>query len=196
MSGASRVVFAACTFSGRVNSRPMNPIADIVAGAVLLVLGRKLFWLFVAIAGFYLGFEVARGLAAEQPAWLLWAIAIAAGLIGALLAMLMQRVGFALGGFYAGGYIALLAVERFAPGTIEVAAFLIGGVIGAVLAALLMDWAIVVLSCLVGAALVVPVFALPPLASALVYGGLVAVGIILQAQLMRGKVRSPEHRSG
>ncbi|HKC42772.1 MAG TPA: DUF4203 domain-containing protein [Burkholderiales bacterium] len=174
----------------------MNPIADIVAGAVLLVLGRKLFWLFVAIAGFYLSFEVARGLAAEQPGWLLWAIAIGAGLIGALLAMLMQRVGFALGGFYAGGYIALLAVERFAPGTIEVAAFLIGGLIGAVLAALLMDWAIIVLSCLVGAALVVPALALPPFASALVYGGLVAVGIFLQAQLMRGRDRSAERRPG
>src|SRR5262245_27959353 len=99
----------------------MSPIADIVAGAALLFLGRKLFWLFVAIVGFYFGFEVARALVAEQPAWLLWTIAIGAGLIGAVLAMLLQRVGFALGGFYAGGYIALLAVERFAPGSIGVA---------------------------------------------------------------------------
>jgi len=168
----------------------MNPIANIVAGAVLLVLGRKLFWLFVAIVGFYVGFEFARAVAAEQPAWLLWTIAIGAGLIGAVLAMFLQRVGFALGGFYAGGYIAFLAVERFAPGTIGVAAFLVGGVIGAVLAALLMDWAIVVLSCLVGAALVVPALALPPLASALVYAALVAVGIVVQAQLMRARAPS------
>jgi hypothetical protein len=174
----------------------MNPIADIVAGAVLLLLGRKLFWLFVAIAGFYLGFEVARGLAAGQAAWVLWTIAIGAGLVGAVLAMLLQRVGFALGGFYAGGYIALLAVERFAPGTIGVAAFLVGGLIGAVLAALLMDWAIIVLSCLVGAALVVPALGLEPLASALVYAGLVAVGIVVQAQLLRGKDHGPGQRAG
>ena len=173
----------------------MNPIANIVAGAVLLLLGRRLFWLFVAIAGFYLGFEVARTLAAEQPAWLLWAIAIGAGLIGAVVAMLLQRVGFALGGFYAGGYIALLAVERFAPGTIGVAAFVVGGAIGAVLAALLMDWAIIVLSCLVGAALVVPALGLQPLMSALVYAGLVAVGIVVQAQLTRGMDRKVERRS-
>ena len=169
----------------------MNPIANIVAGAVLLVLGRKLFWLFVAIVGFYVGFEFARALAVEQPAWLLWTIAIGAGLIGAVLAMFLQRVGFALGGFYAGGYIAFLAVERFAPGTIGVPAFLVGGVIGAVLAALLMDWAIVVLSCLVGAALVVPALALPPLASALVYAALVGLGIIVQAQLMRARNHPP-----
>lgn len=164
----------------------MNPLIDLVAGAVLLLLGRKLFWIFVAIAGFYLGFEVARSLAGEQPAWVLWTIAIGAGLIGAVLAMLLQRVGFALGGFYAGGYIALLAVERFAPGTIGVAAFVVGGVIGAVLAALLMDWAIIVLSSLVGAALVVPALGLQPLASAAVYAVLLAVGIVVQARLVRG----------
>ena len=174
----------------------MNPIADIVAGTLLLALGRKLYWLFVAIAGFYLGFEVARALAVEQPAWLLWAIAIGAGLISTVLAMLLQRVGFALGGFYAGGYIALLAAERFVPGATGLAAFLIGGVIGAMLAALLMDWAIVILSCLVGAALIVPALALQPLASAVVYAALVAVGIIVQAQLMRGRGRKPERRPG
>jgi hypothetical protein len=168
----------------------MHPLADIIAGAVLLVLGRKLFWLFVGIVGFYVGFEVARTLAAEQPAWLVWTIAIGAGVIGALLAIVLQRVGFAVGGFYAGGYIALLAAERFVPGTMGVAAFVIGGVIGAILAALLMDWAIVVLSCLVGAALIVPVLGLQPLASTLVYAGLVAVGIIVQAQFMGGKGRS------
>src|SRR5215475_5622618 len=157
----------------------MNPIANIVAGAVLLVLGRKLFWLFVAIVGFYVGFEFARAVAAEQPAWLLWTVAIGAGLIGAVLAMLLQRVGFALGGFYAGGYITLLAIQRFAtPGTIDVTAFVVGGLIGAVLVSLLVDWAIIVLSCLVGAALVVQALALQPLANALVYAGLVAAGII------------------
>ena len=163
----------------------MYPFADIVAGALLLGLGRKLFWLFVGIAGFYVGFEVARTLATEQPAWLVWTIAIGAGLIGAVLAILLQRVGFAVGGFYSGAYIALLVAERFFPGSIGLAAFLVGAVIGAFLAALLMDWAIV-LSCLVGAALIVPVLALPALASTLAYAGLVAVGIIVHAHLMGG----------
>lgn len=173
----------------------MHPFADIVAGALLLILGRKLFWLFVGIAGFYLGFEVARTLAVEQPAWLVLTIAIGAGLIGAVLAILLQRVGFAVGGFYSAGYIALLVAERFAPGSVGVAAFLVGGVIGAVLAALLMDWAIVVLSCLVGAALIVPALALQALASALAYAGLVALGIVVQAHLM-GKGRGLARRPG
>ena len=94
----------------------MHPVADLVAGTVLLLVGRKLFWLFVAVAGFYVGVEEARALLADRPTWLIWLVAIAAGLIGAILAMLFQRVGFALAGFYAGAYVALVMVERFAPG--------------------------------------------------------------------------------
>jgi hypothetical protein len=164
----------------------MHPIADIVAGALLLLLGRKLYWLFVGIAGFYVGVELARALFAGQASWLIWLGAIGAGLIGAILAMLFQRVGFALGGFYAGSYVALLIVERFAPGSAGAGAFVIGGVVGAVFAVLIMDWAIIILSCLLGAALVVPSLGLRDLTSLLVYISLVTVGVLIQAQLFRG----------
>ena len=169
----------------------MHPVADLLAGAVLLLLGRKLFWLFVAVAGFYLGFEAARALLADQPAWLIWLVAIAAGLLGAVLAMLFQRVGFALAGFYAGAYIALVSVERFAPGSMGVATLLIGGLAGAVLAALVMDWAIIVLSCLVGAALVVPFLGLGDTAASTVYVGLAALGIVVQARFIGGGRHNP-----
>jgi hypothetical protein len=169
----------------------MHPVANLVAGAVLLLLGRKLFWLFVAVAGFYVGVEATHALLGDQPGWLLWLVAIAAGLIGAILAMLFQRVGFALAGFYAGGYIALVIAERFAPGSTGIATLLIGGLAGAVVAALVMDWAIIVLSCLVGAALVVPFFGLGDTASLIAYVGLVALGMIVQAQFIRGGKLSP-----
>ena len=82
--------------------------------------------------------------------------------------------------------MALVAVDRFVPGSTAAGAFLVGGIVGAIFAALIMDWAIVVLSCLVGAALVVGPLGLGDLTSLLVYAGLVTVGIIVQARLMRG----------
>src|SRR5215470_13244367 len=164
----------------------MHPIADIVAGALLLLLGRKLYWLFVGIAGFYVGVEVARALFAGEASWLVWLGAIGAGLIGAILAMLFQRVGFALGGFYAGGYVALVVVERFAPGSIGAGAFVIGGVVGAVFAMLIMDPAIVILSCLLGAALIVATLGLGDVTGLLVYASLVIVGVVVQMHFMRG----------
>src|SRR5262245_23123133 len=133
----------------------MSPLVNIAAGAVLLLVGRKLFWLFVAIVGFYVGVQLARSFVADEPRWLVWLIAAAAGVIGAIVAMLFQRVAFALAGFYAGGYLAVAAAERFLHGTVATAALVVGGVLGAIAAALIMDWAIIVLACLVGAALVV-----------------------------------------
>jgi hypothetical protein len=168
----------------------MYPIVDFAAGALLLALGRKLFWLFVAIAGFYVGVEFVRVLLAAQPSWLMWAVGIGAGLLGALLAMLFQRVGFALGGFYAGGYAALIIAERFAPGAVGTVAFIVGGVVGALFAAWVMDGAIIVLSCMVGAALVVASLRLEGLVSLLVYAALVAIGIATQVWLMSPNVRA------
>jgi hypothetical protein len=167
----------------------MYPIADFAAGALLLTLGRRLFWLFVAIAGFYVGVEVVRVLLAAQPSWLMWAVGIGAGLLGALLAILFQRVGFALGGFYAGGYAALIIAERFVPGAVGGTVFFIGGLAGALFAAWLMDWAIIVMSCLVGAALIVASLRLEGLASLALYGGLIAIGIVTQAWLMDATAR-------
>jgi hypothetical protein len=159
---------------------------SLILGIVLLLLGRKLFWLFIAIAGFYVGFEVARAFLADQPQWLVWLAAAAAGLIGAILAMVFQRVAFGLAGLYAGGYLALLAAERFMPGLAGPGAFVVGAVAGAIAAVLIMDWAIIALSCMFGAALVVSSLGLGDIASALTYGGLIAAGIIVQARLLRG----------
>ena len=105
------------------------------------------------------------------------------------MAVLFQRVAFALAGFYAGGYLALVAAERFLPGAAGVGSFFIGGVLGAIVAALLMDWAIIGLSCLVGAALVVSALGLRDLVGLVAYAVLVAIGIAFQAQLMRGQKR-------
>lgn len=162
---------------------------SVILGVVLLLLGRKLFWLFVALAGFYVGFEVARAVLADQPQWLTWLAAAAAGLIGAILAMLFQRVAFALGGLYAGGYLALLAAERFLPGAFGLGAFVAGAVAGAIAAVLIMDWAIIALSCMFGAALVVSSLGLGDIGSVLAFAALVATGIIVQVRLLRGPMR-------
>ena len=97
----------------------------------------------------------------------------------------------ALAGFYAGGYVALVVAERFAPGAVGVAIFLLGGAVGALFAALVMDWAIIVLSCMVGATLVAASIGVARPVGVLVYAGLVAAGVLVQAWLMRRTRRRP-----
>ncbi len=164
----------------------MPLIVAIAAGAVLLVAGRKFFWLFIAIPGFFVGVELAHELFANQPRWVVWVFGAGAGIVGAVLAMLFQRVAFALAGFYAGGYLAIFVAQSFGWGVLDLA-ILVGGVIGAVLATLVMDWAIIVLSSFVGAGLIVASLGLDSLQGAILAGMLAAVGILVQATLMRSK---------
>lgn len=166
-------------------------IANIAAGAALLLAGRRLFWLFVAITGFFVGAEVAGDLFANQSQWVVWALAAGSGIISAVLAMLLQRIAFAVAGFYAGGYLAITVVQSFGWDMPDVAVSLAGGIIGAVLAALIMDWAIIVLSSLVGSGLIVAAFGLQPLQGALIGAALAAVGIFVQATFTRQKLDTP-----
>jgi hypothetical protein len=128
-------------------------IVNVVLGAILLFFGRTLYWVFVGIVGFLLGMMLADQYLAGQSEIVQFVAALAAGIIGAILAIFVQRIAFAVGGFFAGGYIALSIAAHFgAAGDNNTIWFIIGGLIGAVLAAMLMDWAIIVLSSLAGSA--------------------------------------------
>ena len=166
--------------------------ANIAAALCLLLAGRRLFWLFVAITGFLVGAEVAGDLFVNQPRWVVWVLAAGAGIIGAVLAMLLQRVAFAVAGFYAGGYLTITLVQSFGWGMPDVVVSLTGGIIGAVLAALIMDWAIIVLSSLVGSGLIVGALGHQPLQGTLFGAVFAAVGIFVQATFTRKKLDAPQ----
>src|SRR5437667_2799935 len=77
-------------------------IVGALIGAVILLFGRKLFWLCVAAVGFAAGVEIAPHLVHEPSPLLALAIALILGLMGALLALFLQKVAIAVLGFLAG----------------------------------------------------------------------------------------------
>jgi len=83
-------------------------LPGIVLGLVLLVFGQKLFWLFVSIVGFLFGMGFAGLVFPDQAQWVPILFALGAGFLGALLAVVAQRVAFAFAGFYGGFYLALI----------------------------------------------------------------------------------------
>src|SRR4051812_37289435 len=115
----------------------------ILAGGLLLVLGRKLFWLYVAILGFVTGLTVASRLFNVQPEWLQLVIAIGFGILGAILAYFFQEIAVAVAGFLAGAYVALTLATSVAGNAMQNGdvlswvVFIVGGLIGAVLAVML-----------------------------------------------------------
>lgn len=130
----------------------MLPIVRILLGLVLLLFGRTLYWVFVAAAGFLAGMYLADLWLQDQPEVVRIFVAIGAGVIGAILGMLIQRLAFAIGGFFAGGYLALRIAEHYQASGDPHIWMLVGGIIGAIIAAMVMDWAIIILSSLAGSA--------------------------------------------
>jgi hypothetical protein len=168
-------------------------ILRILIGILVLILGRKLFWLFVAVVGFAFGAALGTQLFQGQPDWLILVIALGAGLLGALLAIFLQEIAVAVAGFIGGGYIALILLNALGqdPGPASWLPFLIGGIIGLVLMIALFDWALIVLSSLVGAGLILQAIQLRRPIEGLLSLILVVIGIAIQASLMRGNQSQP-----
>jgi hypothetical protein len=160
------------------------PLFNLILGLTLLVFGRKLFWLFVAIAGFLFGVQFGSLLLPDYPQWVRLSVALGAGFLGALLAILAQRVAFALAGFYGGAYLALIAAQSSGAVAVSVPLFIVGGIVGAIIAILIMDWAIIVISSLVGAGAVVEASALGQRVGIIVFVVLATAGILVQARLL------------
>jgi Domain of unknown function (DUF4203) len=163
------------------------PILSVLIGAIILFFGRRLFWLCVAAVGFAAGMQVAPHLMHEPTPVLQLSIAVVFGFIGALLALFLQKVAIAVAGFLAGGKLAMALVAAFFaegaryPGI----SFVVGGIIGAILLLALFDWALIVMSSLVGAYLIGQTIVLPATGATILFVVLVAVGIAVQAAAFR-----------
>jgi hypothetical protein len=130
---------------------------QIIFGGVLLLAGRRLYWLLAAGAGFVLGYLLAQNILREQPDNVILVVALVVAVIFAVLAVVGQKFVIGLVGFIAGGIGLLRLLEVFNIGAIEpstvlgVVVFIAGGILGAILLSTLFDLGLVILSSLVGA---------------------------------------------
>lgn len=175
-------------------------IARILIGVTLLLLGRELYWLYVAGVGFVVAMDLMTRVVQIEPTILIFLIALIAGLIGALLAVLLQRAAIGVGGFLAGGYV-LLVFSDFVgmqTGMVPWILAVIGGAIGLVLTLMLFEWALIILSSVVGAGMVAQSVDASQSVTVVLFLAASAVGIVVQATLMDrgigGRQRPPERR--
>src|SRR5438876_5027004 len=165
------------------------PLVGALIGIVILFFGRKLFWLCVAAVGFAAGVEIAPHLVNEPSPLLALTVALVLGIIGALLALFLQKIAIAVLGFLAGGKLAGAIAAAFFVHYAQHSTiiFVIGGVIGAILLLVLFDWALIVVSSLIGAHLIVyqSTIALPQSGSIILFIGLAVVGILVQVASLR-----------
>jgi hypothetical protein len=164
-------------------------ITRVIIAGILLFLGRELNFLFAAGMAILIGFRLTPLLPAQWPGYYHYIFIGLLGLIAAAIAVINERVGYFLSGFLAGGYI---AVEYIAPGvlTLPLLPFLGGGVFGSLILGIFTEWAMILVSCLIGAYYVTTFFALPRTAEMLVGSGLFVIGALTQAILMRMEKQS------
>lgn len=159
-------------------------IARGVIGGILLFLGRELNFLLAAAMAAFLGLRLTPLLPPQWPGWSDYAFIILLGVIAAGVTIRYERAGYFLSGFLVG---AAFLVEYYEPGvlTFPVLPFLVGGVLGSIVLGVFTEWALVIISSLVGAYYVTNLFTLSPTAEILVGSGLFIIGALTQVILWR-----------
>jgi hypothetical protein len=163
------------------------PIISVIVGAAILFFGRKLFWLFVAALGFAVGLEIAAYFMKEPPQWMTLLVALGCGVIGALLAILLQKIAIAVAGFIAGGRIAWALAATFFVDHAHYRGitFVIGGILGALLLLALFDWVLILLSSVEGAHLIGNGITLPDKGAMILFIALAVIGVVVQGSMLR-----------
>lgn len=161
----------------------------ILVGAALLLVGRQLYWLFVAGVGFTAAIDLVTRVAEIQSPLLMLIIGLAAGIVGALLAIALQRLAIAVAGFFAGGYVtlALLDLVGLQAPTLDWILGLVGATLGVVLILVLFEWGLIILSSLAGAGVIVQTVDLRTTMRLAAFVALLAIGIAIQASLLGRK---------
>ena len=178
-------------------------VVAIILGLIELFFGRRLFWLFVAIAGFLIGYFLAPAIVPSMSGALRVLIGIGIGIAFGLLAMVFTRFMVALAGFFLVGPAAVLLIRYLGASAASGSAlywiaYAIGGVIGFVLLWAFFDWALIILTSLAGAgAIVRGIAGLTSVSSTwqvILFVVMAVIGIIFQARSLTGGRILPGHR--
>ncbi len=165
-------------------SQPIEVSLLVMAGGLaILFFGRKLFWLYVGVVGMLVGFELAEYYLPDAQLWIIIICGALLGIITAVLAIVMQYVAVGLAGFVGGSYVAVQVLDIFPMidvGELQWLLLLIPAVIGTVVCILLFDMAIIFLSSMTGAVVLVQLFEMDPILQNVLFVIVAAIGVAAQ----------------
>ncbi|MBZ0114687.1 MAG: hypothetical protein K8J08_19655, partial [Thermoanaerobaculia bacterium] len=170
-------------FDGLAQGGPAGVAILILGGLLLLLFGRRIFWVALGSLGFLVGWQLAATFAADLESLVFWLVSVAGGLLGVLLAVLAQKLatgisGFALGLLVMGKILPFLPIEGQAWSALAV---VVGGIAGSFLALGLFGVVVCVITAGIGAAMLAAAIPLESEAGLLLlFGGLWLVGFVLQ----------------
>ena len=160
----------------------------IIVGILLLILGRKLYWLSVGAVGFLLGYYISTRFFSIGESWINFLIAIICGFTIAFLIYYFQRFAIALAGLIIGTYIVILLLDylNIPHNSFYWIAIAIGAFLGIIFGIVLFDWTLILLSSLSGSFVIIQnlPFSLPTLLMAVAFILLFLLGVFIQSKFM------------
>jgi hypothetical protein len=159
---------------------------NLILGIGLLLAGRKLFWLFVAAAGFFAGVELINRFW-QGPEWLSIVVGLVVGLLFALLAMGLKTIAISIAGFLLGGSALLSLASAFGIERGIFILYIVGGILGIIFISIFFDWALIIISSLAGASMIAQTLDMNrAIFSVVVFVILLLIGIVVQSNDLRG----------
>ena len=162
-------------------------MASMAAGLLLLLAGRRMFWLAVGLGAFLLSWRVLAALLGEG--WLALGLSLLAGLVCAWLTVRFVRMVALLAGFLAGAVLLPAGASLLGVNIGWYALALAGGVGGAVIVALAMNWGLILATAFAGAGAIAEGLRLSLQLSApaanVILLALLALGVAWQASQLR-----------
>ena len=161
-------------------------LINLILGVMLILSGRKLFWLFVGGIGFVFSLSLAVQIFSGQPKWVIIMFSVLIGIIGIFLSIFLEKAAVILAGFLAGAYLLARLVNIFNLGpSLGWLTYLVGGILGGLLVAALLEWSLIILSSLVGALLITEAINIKPGLAAIAGFLIFLVGFGIQVAAMR-----------
>jgi len=153
-------------------------------GGILAFLGRELNFLFAGGFAAMIALRVVPLLPSSWPAWGNIAFVAGIALIAAAIPSINERAGYVVSGVLAGGFF---LADYYVPGfiAIPILPFLVGGAVGGIVMGVLTEWALMIVSSLIGSIYVMDLFTLSRSLELMLTGGLFLAGALTQVLMRR-----------
>jgi len=170
----------------------ITPAVQVLGGLLILLFGRRLFWVFVGVTGFFFGVQFGFAFFKGVAEWVVLSLSVLAGVVCAGLAILLQRLAVAIAGAFAGGMIALWMAQPAGlhSAGAQAVAFIAGALLAAVMLTVLFDPVLILLSVVFGALKITEAMPLDDMLMPLVFGICLVLGFAVQIHSFRHERRS------
>ena len=158
-------------------------IPVLLTGGLLVLFGRKLFWLASSLLGFFGGLMLVNRYFPNLDGTTHLIIAVALGIITAIVVVMVQKATVAIAGLGAGAYLGytVLSFMELHVSFLTVVMIIAMALLGLLLALKLFNWALSIITSLLGALVLVQTMELSDTLGLVIMALICAIGVIVQS---------------